>query len=185
MSAARRVWRSWPICRTTPRSWRRLVGQISGKPNLSWDAVNVPMIRHWVEAMGDENPVYLSDEAAQAAGYDELIAPPSMLQAWIMRGLKVSNDIEAARAAGASQGNGPNERMMALLDDEGLTSVVATNCDQTYVRPLVVGDRVLVQSVISSISDPKRTALGTGRFVTTRLELRRRARVVRRAMPRR
>jgi uncharacterized OB-fold protein len=146
-----------------------LVGQISGKPNLSWDAVNVPMIRHWVEAMGDENPVYLSDEAAQAAGYDELIAPPSMLQAWIMRGLKVSNDIEAARAAGASQGNGPNERMMALLDDEGLTSVVATNCDQSYVRPLVVGDRVLVQSVISSISDPKRTALGTGRFVTTRL----------------
>ena len=89
------------------------------------------MIRHWVEAMGDENPVYLSDEAAQAAGYRELIAPPSMLQAWIMRGLKVSNDIEAARAAGESQGDGPSERMMALLDDEGLTSVVATNCDQT------------------------------------------------------
>ena len=53
-----------------------------------------------------------------------------------MRGLKVSNDIEAARAAGASQGDGPSERMMALLDDEGLTSVVATNCEQTYVRPL-------------------------------------------------
>ncbi len=147
----------------------KLVGQVSGKPNLSWDAVNVPMIRHWVEAMGDENPVYLSDEAAQAAGYDELIAPPSMLQAWIMRGLKVSNDIEAARAAGSSQGEGPSERMMALLDDEGLTSVVATNCDQTYTRPLVVGDRVLVQSVIEAISDPKRTGLGTGRFITTRL----------------
>jgi uncharacterized OB-fold protein len=147
-----------------------LVGQVSGKPNLSWDAVNVPMIRHWVEAMGDENPVYLSDEAAREAGYDELIAPPSMLQAWIMRGLKVSNDIEAAREAGTSQGNGPSERMMALLDDEGLTSVVATNCEQTYNRPLVVGDRVLVQSVIESITAPKRTGLGTGRFITTRLD---------------
>ncbi len=145
-----------------------LVGTEAGAPSLSWDAVNVPMIRHWVEAMGDENPVYLSDEAARAAGYDQLIAPPTMLQAWIMRGLKVSNEIEAARAGGSSQGEGPNDRMMKLLDEEGLTSVVATNCEQKYGRPLVVGDRVLVRSVIESISDPKRTGLGTGRFVTTR-----------------
>jgi uncharacterized protein len=148
----------------------QLVGQAAGAPSLSWDAVNVPMIRHWVEAMGDENPVYLSDEAAQAAGYDSLIAPPAMLQAWIMRGLKWSNEVEASRAAGTSQGDGPSDRMMALLDDEGLTSVVATNCTQKYGRPLVVGDRLLVRSVIESISDPKRTALGTGRFLTTRLD---------------
>ena len=145
-----------------------LVGQEAGAPSLSWDAVNVPMIRHWVEAMGDENPVYLSDQAARAAGYDGLIAPPQMLQAWIMRGLKASNEVEAARAAGISQGEGLSDRMMKLLDDEGLTSVVATNCEQKYVRPLVVGDRVLVRSVVESISEPKRTALGTGRFVTTR-----------------
>jgi uncharacterized OB-fold protein/acyl dehydratase len=147
-----------------------LVGQVSGAPNLSWDAVNVPMIRHWVEAMGDENPVYLSDEAAREAGYESLIAPPSMLQAWIMRGLKQSNEVEAARAAGEVQGEGPSHRMMELLDGEGLTSVVATNSEQRYGRPLVVGDRVLVRSVIEAISDPKRTALGTGRFVTTRLD---------------
>lgn len=145
-----------------------LVGKEAGSPSLSWDAVNVPMIRHWVEAMGDDNPVYLSDEAAEAAGYDQLIAPPTMLQAWIMRGLRASNEIEAARGAGASQGDGPNDRMMKLLDGEGLTSVVATNCEQSYGRPLVVGDRLLVRSVIESISGPKRTGLGTGRFVTTR-----------------
>ncbi len=59
---------------------------------------------------------------------------------------------------------------MKLLDDEGLTSVVATNCEQRYGRPLVRGDRVLVRSVIESVSDPKRTGLGTGRFLTTRLD---------------
>jgi uncharacterized OB-fold protein/acyl dehydratase len=147
-----------------------LVGQVAGLPNLSPDAVNVPMIRHWVEAMDDHNPVYVSDEAARAAGYDELIAPPTMLQAWIMRGLRASNEVEAARAAGTAQGAGPMDRTMQLLDEEGLTSVVATNCEQQYVRPLVVGDRVLVRSVIEAISDPKRTALGTGRFLTTRLD---------------
>ncbi|HEX4433938.1 MAG TPA: bifunctional MaoC family dehydratase N-terminal/OB-fold nucleic acid binding domain-containing protein [Acidimicrobiales bacterium] len=147
-----------------------LVGQPAGAPNLAPDAVNAPMIRHWVEAMGDHNPVYVSDEAARAAGYDELIAPPTMLQAWIMRGLRASLLTEEARAEGAEQGSGPNEKMMGLLDDEGLTSVVATNCEQQYGRPLVVGDRLLVRSVIEAISDPKRTGLGTGRFITTRLD---------------
>ncbi len=78
--------------------------------------------------------------------------------------------LEEARAAGSDRGDGPNDAMMALLDDEGLTSVVATNCEQQYGRPLVVGDRVLVRSVIESISDPKRTALGDGHFVTTRMD---------------
>ena len=157
----------------------------AGAPSLAPDAVNVPMIRHWVEAMGDHNPVYVSDDAARAVGDDQLIAPPTMLQAWIMRGLRASLLIEEGRAAGVAEqdaaatdaaeteavaGPGPNERMMSLLDDEGLTSVVATNCEQHYGRPLVVGDRLLVRSVIEAISDPKRTGLGTGRFITTRLD---------------
>jgi uncharacterized OB-fold protein/acyl dehydratase len=147
-----------------------LIGQPSGAPNLSPDAVNLPMIRHWVEAMGDENPVYVSDEAAWANGLTEVIAPPTMLQAWIMRGLRASQETEAAREAGTAQGDGPNDMMMTLLDAEGLTSVVATNCEQHYDRPLVVGDRVIVRSVIEAISEPKRTGLGTGRFITTRLD---------------
>ena len=150
-----------------------LVGRDLGLPNLSPlspHPVNEPMIRHWIEAMGDENPVYVSDEAAREAGYDRLIAPPTMLQAWIMRGLRASGALEEARATGAPQGSGPNEVMMGLLDDEGLTSVVATNCEQHYGRPLVVGDRLIMRSVIEAISPPKRTALGTGRFITTRMD---------------
>jgi uncharacterized OB-fold protein len=147
-----------------------LVGQSSGAPLLSPDAVNLPMIRHWVEAMGDENPVYLSDEAARAYGHDQIIAPPTMLQAWIMRGLRASQLVEEAREAGTVQGSGPSDTLMTLLDAEGLTSVVATNCEQHYGRSLVIGDRLLVRSSIESVSDHKRTGLGTGRFITTRLE---------------
>jgi uncharacterized protein len=147
-----------------------LVGQSSGQPELSPHAVNAPMIRHWVEAMGDTNPIYVSDRAARAQGYDGVIAPPTMLQAWIMRGLWASQLAELARAAGEDPKNGANDSMMHLLDHEGLTSVVATNCEQTYGRPLVIGDRLLVRSMIESISGPKRTGLGTGRFLTTRLD---------------
>jgi uncharacterized OB-fold protein len=48
--------------------------------------------------------------------------------------------------------------------------VVATNCEQHYVRPLVPGDHLEVRSVIDSVSPEKTTALGTGHFLTTRLE---------------
>jgi uncharacterized OB-fold protein/acyl dehydratase len=127
------------------------------------------MIRHWVEAMGDRNPVYLDDDAAREAGFPGIIAPPTMLQAWIMRGLRLSLEQDAARAGGAT-GEAPGDALMAALDDAGFTSVVATNCDQHYVRPLVPGDELEVRSVIDSVSPAKATGLGVGHFVTTRLE---------------
>lgn len=151
---------------------QELVGRPSGPVQLSQDAVNRAMIRHWVEAMGDANPVYVSDEAARAAGHPGVVAPPTMLQAWVMRGLRATLATEAARASekgGPSPTGSLTDRMMALLDDEGLTSVVATNCEQTYLRPLRPGDRVLARSIVESISDLKRTALGTGRFITDQM----------------
>ncbi len=39
------------------------------------DPVNLPMIRHWVEAMDDDNPVYTDPEAAAASVHGEIIAP--------------------------------------------------------------------------------------------------------------
>ncbi len=147
-----------------------LVGLSSGEPLLSPHAVNAPMISHWIEAMGDENPVYVSDVAARRYGFDQVIAPPTMLQAWIMRGLRASLLVDEARAAGTAQGSGPIDTVMGLLDAEGLTSVVATNCEQQYGRSLVIGDRLLVSTVIEAVSVTKHTALGTGRFLTTRLD---------------
>ena len=151
-------------------SFAELVGQSSGPIELSHDPVNTAMIRHWVEAMGDHNPVYVDHDAAVEAGYPGIIAPPTMLQAWIMRGLRYTLALEEARATGNVPTGDANSKMMALFDEEGRTSVVATNCDQEYFRPLVLGDRLLVRSSIEAISDPKQTGLGHGRFATSLME---------------
>ncbi len=149
------------------------VGLVGGEPNRAPDPVNLPMIRHWVEAMGDFNPVYVDDEAARSFGFPGIIAPPTMLQAWIMRGLRTSLEVEAARAAGRSISSpSPTDDLMALLDEAGFTSVVATDCDQHYERPVVLGDVLSVISTIDSVSAEKATALGPGHFITTRLEYR-------------
>jgi acyl dehydratase len=145
-----------------------LVGQQSGAPQLSPHAVNAPMIRQWVDAMGDANPIYVSDRAARAYGHEGIVAPPAMLQVWIMPGLRDSNGMEAADATeGAADAYAS---MSALLDEEGLTGVRGTNCTQHYGRSLGLGDRLFARSYIESISDPTRTRLGPGRFITTRFE---------------
>ncbi len=152
------------------RYLQSFVGLSSGPSLKGADPVNLPMIRHWVEAMGDHNPVYVDDAAARQAGFEGIIAPPTMLQAWIMRGLRASLEADEARAAKGVESDAPTDRLMAALDQAGFTSVVATNCDQHYVRPLVPGDQLEVRSVIDSVSSEKQTGLGAGHFITTRLE---------------
>ncbi|WP_406734786.1 MaoC family dehydratase N-terminal domain-containing protein [Streptomyces sp. NBC_01108] len=123
------------------------------------DPVNRPMIRHWAEAMGDDNPVYVDDEAARATGRAGVVAPASMVQAWTMRGY-------AATTAPPGAYSGFDE-LVELLHAGGYTSVVATDSELEFLRELEPGDHVGVQEVVESISPEKRTGLGVGRFVTT------------------
>ncbi|MEU6392523.1 bifunctional MaoC family dehydratase N-terminal/OB-fold nucleic acid binding domain-containing protein [Streptomyces sp. NPDC046939] len=116
------------------------------------DPVNAPMIRHWCEAMGDTNPAYEGPDA---------IAPPTMLQVWTMAGL-----------SGYAGRTGAYDDLLALLDGAGYTSVVATDCEQEYVRPLRPGDSITFDAVIESVSPLKKTKLGEGHFVTTRMDVR-------------
>ncbi len=109
------------------------------------DPVNLPMIRTWLEAMGDANPVYERDR----------VAPPAMLQVWTMRGL-------APAIAGDPLGD-----TSAGLAREGYEGVVATDSEQTYHRYLRIGEEVTYRSRLESVVGPKRTALGEGFFVTT------------------
>ncbi|WBO69292.1 bifunctional MaoC family dehydratase N-terminal/OB-fold nucleic acid binding domain-containing protein [Streptomyces camelliae] len=127
-------------------------GQPAAVAGVGKDPVNLPMIRHWCEAMGDTNPAYEGPDA---------IAPPTMLQAWTMGGL-----------SGHTGRTGAYDELLTLLDEAGCTSVVATDCEQEYLRPLRPGDEVAFDTVIEAVSDRKTTKLGTGYFVTTRTDVR-------------
>jgi uncharacterized OB-fold protein/acyl dehydratase len=128
-------------------------------PRPAPDPVNLPMIRHWVQAMGDTNPVYIDADAAARSVHGGLVAPPAMTQVWTMRGL---------RPADGEDPGDPLGLMSAALDDAGFTSVVATNSEQEYFRYLRPGEQVTVRSSLEEVTGPKRTSLGEGWFVTTR-----------------
>ncbi len=122
-------------------------------PRVGRDPVNQPMVNNWVEAMGDRHPAYVG--ATELHGTP--VAPPAMVQVWTMQGLNPLRDPDD-----------PLYATMNMLDEAGYTSVVATDCEQTYDRYLRPGEQLTITTRLESVVGPKQTALGEGYFSTTR-----------------
>ena len=136
----------------------RVKAEGKSKPRVGRHPVNQPMVDHWLDAMGDKNPIYVDEDAAQAAGHPGIVAPPAMIQVWTMGGLG------SGRAA-----DDPLTKIMELFDDAGYIGVVATNCEQTYHRYLRPGEEVSVLAELTDVVGPKKTALGEGFFITQKI----------------
>jgi uncharacterized OB-fold protein/acyl dehydratase len=113
------------------------------------------MVDHWLDAIGDKNPIYVDEAAAKAAGHPGVVAPPAMIQVWTMTGL-----------GGVRADDDPLTKILELFDAAGYIGVVATNCEQTYHRYLRAGEEVSVAAELTDVAGPKQTALGEAFFIT-------------------
>ncbi len=136
------------------------VGKPMGPPARAPDAVNVPMIRHWVDALDDRNPVYLDEEVAKTSRFGGIVAPPAMLQTWTMARPRIEGIAE--RGGAPAQMDNP----IPVLNEAGYVGTLATNSELEFVRYLRPGDRLHLTTELESISNRKTTALGQGYFVT-------------------
>ena len=139
-----------------PQAAAEVAARGESERRLARDPVNQAMINNWVEAIGDANPVYTDPDFAERSVHKGIVAPPAMAQVWTMGGLHWRRGPQ----------DDPLGAMMKILDDAGFTSIVATNCEQTYHRYLRLGDRVSISTRLVDVTGPKRTALGEGWFVT-------------------
>jgi acyl dehydratase len=140
----------------------KYVGQPMGPPWVAPDPVNVPMIRHWVAALDDRNPVYLDEAAAARTRHGGLVAPPAMLQVWGMPSPK----LEGIAERGGSPVEIAADNVVRALDAEGFTGTLATNSVLEFARYLRPGDHLHLSNELESISTRKATGLGQGYFVT-------------------
>lgn len=141
------------------------VGEVAEPPRVARYAVNEAMVRNWVEAHEDENPVYVDPAAAAGTGREQTICPPAMVSTWVMSGLRRYREVQRMRADGVIEDHAWS-RMLALLDEHGYTSVVATDLQQEYVQEIVPGDRVRCDFTVEAVSAFKQTALGHGCWIT-------------------
>lgn len=124
----------------------------------AWDPVNAPMIRQWCEALDCTFPPYLDADAAAQSIHGQQVAPASMLQVWLMPGLKYQ------RPPGSDPAN-PRE-IMIPLEANGYTGIIATDCVQEYYRYLRLGETITATHAVESVSDEKQTKLGPGFFIS-------------------
>jgi uncharacterized OB-fold protein/acyl dehydratase len=121
------------------------------------DAVNEAMIRHWAEAIGDNNPAYTDPEWAAQSSRGKTIAPPAMMYSWGQEGFPVVN------------GRTPDAQseMVVKFDENGFFGTLGTNVKQEYFKEVSPGDTVYMEMVIDNISEQKATARGIGYFFET------------------
>jgi len=136
---------------------RPLIGR-SAAFHTAADPVNQPMIRHWCDVMGEQNPVYTDPAFAAASVFGEIVAPPAMMDVWDKPGIRMARDP-----------NNPQAAALTLLEEDGFTSTVAVNSDLECARYLRPGDLVHSTLTLEDVSVEKQTGLGTGHFVTSRL----------------
>jgi acyl dehydratase len=86
-------------------------------------------IRRFVEAIGDPNPIYTDEEAARAAGYPSLVAPPTFPAVLVV-----------------------NDRFRHSLD-LGTRSLLHGEQQFEYGRPIVAGDRITVKSRVADVQE--------------------------------
>ena len=86
-------------------------------------------IRRFAESIGDPNPIYTDEEAARAAGFPTLVAPPTF---------------PVALAS--------NERFRHSLD-LGTRSLLHGEQQIEYGRPIVAGDRITVKTRVADVQE--------------------------------
>lgn len=104
-------------------------------PTLAYH-VGREKVREFAMAIGDPNPVYHDVEAARTLGYDDVVAPPTFAFALTMRALAT-----------------------VMFDpdlDMVYPRIVHGEQSFDYTRPIVAGDELVVDAVISAIDSTGR-----------------------------
>jgi acyl dehydratase len=98
-------------------------------------------IAEFADAIGDPNPVYRDRAAAEAAGYPDVIAPPTFA---------VVVSLAGSGAALADPGLGLNYAMVVHGEQRFV-----------YQRPIVAGDVLTAQATLTEIRDAGRNVMLT------------------------
>jgi len=86
-------------------------------------------IRRFVEALGDPNPIYVDEQAARAAGYPALVAPPTFPAVLTV-----------------------NDRFRHSLD-LGTRSFLHGEQQIEFGRPILAGDRITVKTRVADVQE--------------------------------
>lgn len=131
------------------RSW---IGRTTEPMELP-EVVSASDVRHFVEATGDRNPLWLDDAAARAAGYRGRVVPPMMVVTLSWR----------------LQDAGRLQHQVPLPEIYSDTRNAELEID--WLAPVYIGDRLVLQHRLTGIV-ARRGKRGLGVYITRETEYR-------------
>jgi len=111
------------------------------------------LVRYFCAMVHDANASYWDDEFAEEA-WGSGIAPPAMLMTW-----SLAPEWSPARQT-------PAPLLLAEVPLPG-PSAISTECDVEFFRPVRMGEWLVAEERVRSVSTLHETRLGPGHFVTT------------------
>jgi acyl dehydratase len=131
-----------------------MVGQPLGPPVSA--VVTRREAQRYARAVGDLSPIYFDEDAARAAGYDGLVAPPTFVGHAVVEG----STLDDIRTDGIFIDRGPRLRLAV-----GRTMFGGEEWE--FHRPLLIGDTVTAQRRLGAVEEKEGRA---GPFVLTHVE---------------
>jgi acyl dehydratase len=123
------------------------------------EPISASDVRRYVEATGDQNPLYRDDAYARAAGYRASLVPPLFVAA-LTRRIPLTDS--------------PEDQVFwkhQVPVVTGYTNTRNAGTELEFLAPIYVGDRISVQTHLTDITT-RTGRTGTGIFVTRILEFR-------------
>jgi acyl dehydratase len=128
------------------RSW---IGRKT--PVSPLEVITAGDVRRYVDATGDANPLWLSDDFARGAGYRGRLLPP-LLVGWVPFSFKEGTE----RA-----NNDPTDLRRQLPLPPEYTNVRNAGSETEWLRPVCLGERLSTRSrIVDIIARPGRAGLG-------------------------
>ena len=110
--------------------------------------VDKESIRRFADAVGDLNPMYLDEQAAEASRFGSIVAPPGFLSSLWLTGRSMKG-METGRPGGAL---GPPD-LLAALERSGFKSVVDTGMDYEFLDVVKAGDKITSTVVLKHVAE--------------------------------
>ena len=132
------------------RGW---IGRRTPLHNL--EIINASDVRRYVDATGDDNPLWLDDDYARSAGYRSRILPPTLV-GWMPFSFKEGTE----RAS-----TDPADLRRQLPLPRGYTNVRNAGSETEWLQPAYLGEQLSTQSVIINIV-ARQGKVGVGIYIS-------------------
>lgn len=144
-----------------PEDVRAAIGRVQYRQKSDFP-VESGYVQTLCAAVENGNPLYWDSEAANAVTGGPT-APLSMLSVWLRPHFW---------APGRSGSVKPLQLHFDLKERLGYPTAIVTGNELVFHEPVRIGDRLSAGQVLNSVSEPRQTKLGTGRFWVIEMQYR-------------